>query len=43
MNKQNRKRLMDTENRLMVPEGREVWELGEKDEALEKCVLAVTK
>ena len=40
MGKQNRKRLIDTEDRLMVTRGEEGWGgMGEKGEGTEKCRL----
>ena len=36
MNKQNRNRLIDTENRLMVARGEWCWGLGEKSKGIEK-------
>ena len=43
MNKQNRNRLIDTENRLMVARGEGHRGLDEKGEGIEKYKLVVTK
>ena len=43
MNKQNRNRLIDRENRLMVARGEGVGVLGEKSKGIEMCKLVVTK
>ena len=42
-NKQNRNRLANTENRLMVARGERGWGLGEKGEGIEKYRSVVTK
>ena len=39
-NKQNRNRLIDTEDKLTVARGEGVGELGEKDEGIKKCKSA---
>ena len=36
MNQQNKNKLKDTKNRLMVAKGVESWELGEKGEGIKK-------
>ena len=41
MNKQNRNRLIDTENKPMVARGVGVGEVGEKDEGIKKHKLVV--
>ena len=43
MNKQNRNRLTDTENRPVVARGEGIWGLGENGEGIGKYGLAVTK
>ena len=40
---QNRNRLTDTQNRLMVHRGEEGWQMGEKGEGTEKHRLVVTE
>ena len=42
MNKQNRNRLIDTENKLVVADRRGLGGLGEKGEGIKKYNLAVT-
>ena len=39
----NRKRLIDTENRLMADRGEKCWGLGEEGEGIEKYKLVVKK
>lgn len=39
MNKQNRKRIVDTENILMVARWEGPWETGKKDEGIKKYKL----
>ena len=41
MNKQNRNRLIDTDNKLMLPDGKDVWRLGENGGGVEMSKLAV--
>ena len=43
MKRQNRNRLIDTENKVVVAIGEVDLELGEKDEEIEKCRLLVIK
>ena len=43
MNEQNRNRLIDAENKLMVAWGREIGELDEKGKRIKKYKSAVTK
>ena len=43
INKENRNRLTDTENRLMVAKWERIWRLGEKGERIDKYRLVVTK
>ena len=43
INKQNRNRSIDTENRLMVARGEGRWELGGKAEGTEEYRLVVTE
>ena len=41
--RQNRTRLIDRENRLMVARGEGLWKLGEKGEGVEKYRMVVTE
>ena len=43
MNKQNRNRLIDTENTLMVSRGEEDGGLVKKSEGIKKCELVIKK
>ena len=43
MNKQNRNRLIDSENRLMDARGEVGWGIGEKNKAIKKYKLVVTE
>ena len=43
MNRQNRNRLIDTENSVMVARGEWGWGVGERGEGIKKYKLAVTE